>query len=69
MSSDWTIPFRDILGKYQADFLAAKNSKSEQSRVAKKVRKKIEAAQTKLDEQVSLPSSLKKVLVGFSLEC
>lgn len=62
MSSDWTSSFRVILVGYKSKFLAAKDSKSERSRVIKKIRKAIVAAHKEQGKQVPLPSSLKKVL-------
>jgi hypothetical protein len=61
MSSDWTHNFKAILVSYKTDFLAMKHSKSEWSRVIKKIRKAIVAAHKEQDQKVTLPSSLKKV--------
>ncbi|KAG1887756.1 hypothetical protein F4604DRAFT_1674924 [Suillus subluteus] len=60
----WTSSFRAILVSYQSKFLAA-NSKSERSRVIKKIRKAIVVAHKEQGEQVPLPSSLKKAIKKY----
>jgi hypothetical protein len=60
MSFDWTNTYRSILDLHQKAVITAK-SKSAQKRVVKKVRKAILAAHEEQEEDVSLPTSLKKV--------
>ncbi|KAG2137106.1 uncharacterized protein EDB93DRAFT_1253722 [Suillus bovinus] len=64
LNLDWTSSFRAILVSYQSKFLAA-NSKSERSRVIKKIRKAIVVAHKEQGEQVPLPSSLKKAIKKY----
>ncbi|KAG1883236.1 hypothetical protein F4604DRAFT_1677596 [Suillus subluteus] len=61
----WTSSFRAILVSYKSKFLAAKDSKSDRSRVIKKVRKAIVAAHKEQGKQVPLPSSLKKAIKKY----
>ncbi|KAG2050551.1 hypothetical protein BDR06DRAFT_1064676 [Suillus hirtellus] len=61
----WTSSFRVILVGYKSKFLAAKDSKSEQSCVIKKIKKAIVAAHKEQGEQVPLPSSLKKAIKKY----
>ncbi|KAG2108114.1 hypothetical protein BD769DRAFT_1392801 [Suillus cothurnatus] len=65
LTHDWTSSFRAILVGYKSKFLAAKDSKSERSRVIKKIRKAIVAAHKEQGEQVPLPSSLKKAIKKY----
>jgi hypothetical protein len=60
MSSDWTNTFRSILDLHLKAIINAE-SKSAGKRVVKKVRKAILTAHKEQEEDVALPTSLKKV--------
>jgi len=61
MSSDWTTRYKYILDHYHQDIVTA-DSPQALKRMMKKIRKAILEAQKELeDEDVPLPTSLKKV--------
>jgi hypothetical protein len=62
MSSVWTTTFKSILDLHQKAVITA-DSQSAQRRAVKKVRKAILAAYEEQEEDVTLPTSLKKVSI------